>query len=71
MSKKIKTVEDLCKALQEVLNIPKNHHLVAVFEDNDHDDIIGFACVEDGVECDYTVYTLEQILDIYGGKRKF
>ena len=62
MGKEIKTLEDLIHALEESLDIPENHHLIAVFEDNDHNEIIGWIVVEDGVEADYPVYTSEELI---------
>lgn len=66
MNKEIKTVEDLVKALESIINIPENHHLIAVFENNESDEIQGYLCVEYGVEGDYPVYTLQELLEKYG-----
>ena len=65
MKKEIKTLEDLIHALEESLDIPKNHHIVAVFEDNDHNEIIGWLVVEEGVEADYPMYTSEELLKLF------
>lgn len=66
MNKEIRTVEDLVKALESIINIPENHHLIAVFENNESDKIEGFICVEYGKEQDANIYTIEELLKIYG-----
>ena len=43
--KKVETLEDLIKAMEETIDIPDNHHLVAVFESNESGEIKGFLCV--------------------------
>ena len=69
MKKEIKTLKDLIAALEETINIPENHHLVAVFKDNDSIEIEGWIVAKEGVEGDYPVYSSEELLEIYG-KRK-
>ena len=54
-------LEALVKTIQNALNIPENHHLVAVFENDDSDEIIGWSVVELSVEGDYPIYTLEEL----------
>ena len=66
MSNETMSVKDLVQYLESVLNIPENHHIIAVFENNESDEIIGYLCVEDGVEADYPVYSLEQLVEEYG-----
>ena len=44
------TVQELIITLESTLNIPENHRLIAVFENNESDKIIGFLCVENGSE---------------------
>lgn len=63
MSKEIKTLPDLINALKSVLDIPENHHLIAVFENDESDDIIGWVVVENGIEADYPIYTTEELLE--------
>lgn len=69
MEKEIKTFKDLISALEETINIPNNHHLIAVFKDNDHNEIEGWIVVEDGIEADYPVYSNEDLLRIYGTRK--
>ena len=64
--KEIKTLPDLILALEETLNIPENHHIIAVFQDNEHDEIEGWLVVEKGVEADYPIYSTEELLEKYG-----
>lgn len=64
--KEIRTLEDLLKVLECVVDIPDNHRLVAVFEDNESEEIEGFLCVENGVEGDYPLLSLEDLLEEYG-----
>ena len=66
MCQEIKTVEDLVKALESIINIPENHHLIAVFENDESDEIQGYLCVEYGAEGDYPVYTFQELLEKYG-----
>ena len=64
MSKKeIKTLPDLINALESVLAIPENHHLIAVFENDESEDIIGWVVMKNGVKKDYPVYTTEELLE--------
>lgn len=69
MNKEIKSIEDLVKALESIINIPENHHLIAVFENNESDEIQGWICAEYGVEGDYPVYTFQELLDKYGERK--
>ena len=59
-------IKDLVIFLEDKLNLPENHHLIAVFRDNDSDDIIGWMVVEHGIEGDYPVYTFTELLEKYG-----
>lgn len=59
-------LEFMLKSLELTLNIPENHYLVAVFENDDSNEIIGFACAERGREDDYPVYTFDELLATYG-----
>ena len=70
MKKEIKTLKDLIDVLEETINIPDNHHLIPVFEDNDHNEIKGWIVAEDGVEADYSVYSSEDLLRIYGTREE-
>lgn len=65
MPKEIKTLKDLIEALEQTLDIPENHHLIAVFQDNEHDEIEGWLVVENDVEGDYPVYTTEELIKKY------
>lgn len=65
----IKTVKDLCKALEVTINIPKDHHLVAVFKDNDSSEIEGWLVVKNGVKGDYPMYSSKELLEIYGERK--
>lgn len=63
LSKEIKTLPDLIAALESVLDLPENHHLIAVFDNNESDKIIDWIVVENGVEDDYPMYTSEELLE--------
>ena len=63
MGKEIKTLKDLIDTLESLLNLPENHHLVAVFENNESDEIAGWVVAENGVEADYPVYTSAELLE--------
>lgn len=59
-------LEFFIKFLEFTINIPDNHYLIAVFEDNDSNEIIGYVCAEEGVEDDYPVYSFEELIEKYG-----
>ena len=63
------TVQELIIALESTLNIPENYHLIAVFENNESDEIQGWICAEYGVEGDYPLYTFQELLDKYGERK--
>ena len=63
MNKEIKTLPDLINAVESVLDIPENHHLIAVFENDESEDIIGWVVAENDVEADYPVYTTKELLE--------
>jgi hypothetical protein len=56
-------LKSFISGLEKRLNIPENHHLVAVFENNESDKIIGWIVAEIGVEADYPVYTIEELFE--------
>lgn len=59
--------EGLIKWMNEHLCLDENHTVIAVFEDNDHDEIIGWIVAEVGVEADYPVYDdLRDLFAAYG-----
>lgn len=57
---------ELVKMLEQYLNIPDNHHIIAVFDNNDSDDVIGYVVAEKGKEGDYPILTSKELIDIYG-----
>ena len=61
-------LEALVKTFENALDIPENHHIVAVFENDDSDEIIGWSVVELGVEGDYPIYTLEELFTKFAYK---
>lgn len=68
MGKEIKDLNGLLKAMEETIDIPDGHKLVAVFKDNGSDEIKGFLCVEEGVEGDYPLMSLSDLLAVYGDR---
>ncbi len=38
--------EDVCRRLNELLKLDDNHTVVGIFQDNDHDDLLGWAIIE-------------------------
>lgn len=69
MNKEIKTLPDLIESLELILDIPENHHLIAVFENDESDEIIGWIVAEIGVEADYPIYTSEELIENFKIKR--
>lgn len=63
MKKEIKTLSDLISTLESILDIPENHHLIAVFKNDESEDIIGWVVMKNGVKKDYPVYTTEELLE--------
>lgn len=67
----ITTLKELIDALDHNLKLPENHHVVAVFENNDSDEVKGFIVAERGNECEgmkkkeYQVLLLEELLEKY------
>lgn len=57
---------ELVKMLEQYLNIPDNHHIIAVFDNNDSDDVIGYVVAEKGKEGNYPILTSKELIDIYG-----
>lgn len=57
---------ELVKMLEQYLNIPDNHHIIAVFDNNDSDDVIGYVVAENGKEGDYPILTSKELINIYG-----
>lgn len=65
MKKKIHTLEDLVRALEFSLDIPKDHHIVAVFENDNSEKIIGWAVVKNNQkeeEVEYPIYSEEELI---------
>lgn len=62
------TFEGLIKWMNEQLGLDENHTVVAMFEDNEHDEIMGWVVVEKGVEGDYPMY--EDIKDLFAAYGK-
>ena len=56
---------ELVKTLEQHLNIPRNHHIIAVFDNNDSEDVIGYVVAENGKEGDYPILTSKELIDIY------
>lgn len=61
-------LESFISGLEKRLNIPEKHHLVAVFENNESDKIIGWVVAEIGVEADYPVYTIGELFEKFERK---
>lgn len=61
------TFEGLIKWMNEQLGLDEKHTVIAIFEDDDHDEIIGWVVAEVGVEADYPMYEdLRQLFEAYG-----
>ena len=56
---------ELVKTLEQYLNIPDNHHIIAVFDNSDSDDVIGYVVVENGKDGYYPILTAKELIDIY------
>lgn len=57
---------ELVKTLEQHLNIPKNHHITLVFENNDSDKVIGYVVAECGKEGYYPILTSKELINLYG-----
>ena len=64
--KEVRTLKDLVEAMEKTIAIPDNHHIIAVFKDNRSDKIEGFICAEYGVEGDYPMMSVEDLVNEYG-----
>lgn len=62
------TFEGLIKWMNEQLGLDEKHTVVAIFEDNDHDEIIGWSVIEMGIEeGEYEVYEdVKELFAAYG-----
>ncbi len=58
-------LEELIQQLNAFLGLDESHTVIAIFESNDNPDIIGWSVIERGVENDYPVLTLEQLIEQY------
>ena len=63
MNKEIKTLEDFVDTIESILDIPENHQLIPIFENNESNEIIGWVVAEIGVEADYPMYTSEELIE--------
>lgn len=62
------SLEELIWTFEHMLDIPENHHIIAVFENDESDEIIGWVVAENGVEKDYPLYTLEELFNKFAYK---
>ena len=60
------TVAEFIMIMENDLNLPLNHHLVAVFASDAEETIIGVMCVENGVPGEYPVLTIPELYEKYG-----
>lgn len=40
------TLKELCLTIGKAIELPEEYHIAAVFQDNDHDDIIGWRVLD-------------------------
>lgn len=60
-------LKEYIKFLNKFLELDENHTVVAIFEDNDHDEIIGWSVIEKAVDGEYPIYEdLEKMFEVYG-----
>lgn len=57
---------ELVKTLERHLNIPDNQHIIAVFENDDSEKVIGYVVTEIGKEGEVTVLTAKELIEKYG-----
>ena len=57
---------ELVKILEQHLNIPNNHHIIAVFEDDNSQEVKGFVVAEYGKEKLYPILTSKELINTYG-----
>lgn len=59
------TLEELIERLNAYIGLDNRHTVVAVFKNNESDNIIGWTVVEKGVDGDYPVMQLDELIDKY------
>ena len=58
--------KELVGLLEKHLNIPDNHQIIAVFDDDPSDEVKGFVVKERGKGGHFPVLTSEELIRIYG-----
>ena len=61
-------LKEYIEFLNNFLELDENHTVIAIFEDNDHDEIIGWSVIESGIEeGEYEVYEdIKELFAAYG-----
>ncbi len=57
---------ELVKMLEQHLKIPENQHIIAVFENDDSENVIGYVVTEIGKEGEVPVLTAKELIEKYG-----
>lgn len=65
IKKEIRTLEELVKWLNNRFGFGDDRSVVAVFDNNDSDEIIGWLVADVGVEGYYPVMTIEELFEKY------
>lgn len=65
-SMEIGTLEDLCKGIAKKIGLPKDRHIAALFENNDSNEIVGWAVLDENNTIAKRYDELEELLKDYG-----
>ena len=61
----IHRLDQLINIFNKRFQLDENHTVVAVFENNDNDRVIGWSVIEIGVQDDYPVYSTSELFRLY------
>ena len=60
--------KELTNTLEQHLNIPETHRVIAVYENDESDEAIGYIVAEKGKEGYFPVLTPKELIETYGKK---
>lgn len=66
MLKKVGTLEDLCKSIAKKIGLPKDRHIAVLFENNESNEIVGWAVLDENNTIAKRYDELEELLKDYG-----
>lgn len=65
-SMEIRTLEDLCKGIAKKIRLPKDRHIAALFENNNSNEIVGWAVLDENNTIAKRYEELEELFKDYG-----